>query len=54
MYPKCRRKGFRKKDIRTLCFADDVPVTRNRHFSKMAAENSNKLKLAKVKIVYQH
>ena len=27
---------------------------KNRPFSKMAAENSNKLKLAKVKNVYQH
>ena len=26
----------------------------NRPFSKMAAENSNKLKLAKIKNVYQH
>ena len=26
----------------------------NRTFSKMAAENSNKLKLAKIKNVYQH
>ena len=26
----------------------------NKPFSKMAAENSNKLELAKIKIVYQH
>ena len=32
-------------------FMDSNP---NRPFSKMAAENSNKLKLAKIKKVYQH
>ena len=29
-------------------------TTLNRPFSKMAAENSNELKLAKIKNVYQH
>ena len=28
--------------------------TKNRPFSKMEAENSNRLKLAKIKNVYQH
>ena len=32
-------------------FIDSTP---NRPFFKMAAENSNKLKLAKIKKVYQH
>ena len=32
----------------------EVNLARNRPFSKMAAENSNKLKLAKIKNVYQH
>ena len=29
-------------------------LIRNKPFSKMTAENSNKLKLAKIKNVYQH
>ena len=32
----------------------NISTFSNRPFSKMAAENSNKLKVAKIKNVYQH
>ena len=38
----------------SFCRPKHVDVQMNRLFSKMAAENSNKLKLAKTKNIYQH
>ena len=40
--------------IPRVLFYQKIPFKVNRHFSKMAAEISNKLELAKIKIVYQH
>ena len=38
----------------SFCRCKHVDVQMNRPFSKMAAENSDKLKLAKTKNIYQH
>ena len=47
--------GYRK-EIRKLFTVAKISLRSpaNGPFSKMAAENSNKLKLAKIKNVYQH
>ena len=46
---------YKGKNLKRFCKTKtgDIPLT-NRPFFKMAAENSNKLKLATIKNVYRH